>query len=792
MEKTKKETPKDKATGKKKQDNFIDAISASPGNGGKGKSVTIEHGKLLKLNKRLEQAEFLLEMTREIAGFESLSEVLNRLIEITAKELDCERSTLFLNDEQTGELYSRVALGDLEREIRVLNDNGVAGYVFTHEESLTIHDAKADPRHDQSIDEETGFDTKNILSVPVRTMAGQVIGVLQALNKNKGRFTKEDLNLLETLSSQASVTLAGTQQVERIRKKRAQEMEFLDTVATITAEVDLNKLLENVVGEITRMLDADRSTLFINDPKTNELFSRVAGGDGVGEIRLPNHVGIAGSVFTSGETLNIPHAYADLRFNPGFDKKIGYFTQSVLCCPITTKEGEIIGVSQVLNKKGGPFTDEDESRLRAFTTQVAISLENSKLFDDVQNMKNYSDGMLQSMSNGVITLDEEGTIVTCNAAGLKIMSVTEEEIIGLTGKEHFIDKNSWVMDQVEEVLKTQESEITMDAELSFGEEKISANTSVLPLSDPEGKHLGTLIMIEDISSEKRMKSTMSRYMDPGIADQLLAGGDDVLGGQDLVATLLFSDIRGFTTLTEALGAQGTVKLLNDYFTIMVDCISKEEGMLDKFIGDAIMAAFGVPISHDDDEDRAMRAAITMLTSLEDWNTERKKQGQLPVYMGIGLNTDKIVSGNIGSPKRMDFTMIGDGVNLAARLESACKAYSAKLLISEYTVAKLKGTYQIRDVDNIIVKGKTEPVGVFEVLDYHTDDSFPNLMESVNHFKEARKHYRAGSWDKSIKSFKECLKLNPNDALSQTYVDRIAGLKKNPPKNWDGVLTMTSK
>ena len=107
-------------------------------------------------------------------------------------------------------------------------------------------------------------------------------------------------------------------------------------------------------------------------------------------------------------------------------------------------------------------------------------------------------------------------------------------------------------------------------------------------------------------------------------------------------------------------------------------------------------------------------------------------------MGIGLNTDKIVSGNIGSPKRMDFTMIGDGVNLAARLESACKAYSAKLLISEYTVAKLKGTYQIRDVDNIIVKGKTEPVGVYEVLDYHTDDSFPNLMESVNHFQRSTK------------------------------------------------------
>lgn len=297
MGKTKKEDPENKPTDKEKQNNFISTITATQKNGSKGKSVTVEESKLLKLNKRLEQAEFLLAMTREIAGFESLSEVLNRLIEITATELDCERGTLFLNDEQTGELYSRVALGDLEREIRILNDQGVAGYAFTHEESLIIHDASADSRHDSSIDEETGYVTKNILTVPVRTMGGQVIGVLQALNKNKGRFTKEDLTLLETLSSQASVTLAGTQQVERIRKKRAQEMEFLDTVATITAEVDLNKLLHNVVGEITRMLDADRSTLFINDPKTNELFSRVAGGDGVGEIRLPNHVGIAGYRF---------------------------------------------------------------------------------------------------------------------------------------------------------------------------------------------------------------------------------------------------------------------------------------------------------------------------------------------------------------------------------------------------------------------------------------------------------------------------------------------------------------
>ena len=168
------------------------------------------------------------------------------------------------------------------------------------------------------------------------------------------------------------------------------------------------------------MLDAERSTLFLNDEKTNELFSRVAMGDSLGEIRLPNTAGIAGTVFTTGKTVNIPYAYADLRFNPAFDKQTGYFTRSILCVPVINNDGKIIGVTQVLNKRGGTFSDEDVSRLKAFTAQVSISLENAKLFEDVKNIKNYNESMLESMSNAVITTDEDGKIVTCNRAGTKI------------------------------------------------------------------------------------------------------------------------------------------------------------------------------------------------------------------------------------------------------------------------------------------------------------------------------------------------------------------------------------
>ena len=137
-------------------------------------------------------------------------------------------------------------------------------------------------------------------------------------------------------------------------------------------------------------------------------------------------------------------------------------------------------------------------------------------------------------------------------------------------------------------------------------------------------------------------------------------------------------------------------------------------------------------------------------------------------------------------------MIGDGVNLAARLESACKQYNARILISDFTFKKLKGTYRIRYIDDVVVKGKTEPVGVHEVLDYHNDKTFPNLMDVVNHFNEGRKKYKIGDFTSSISSFQECLKANSNDLLSKTYIERCEQLIKEKPTNWDGVWVMKSK
>ncbi len=742
--------------------------------------------------RRLRHVELMLDITRKMAAMDSLDEVLYTLIALTSEEIGAERGTLFLNDEATGELYSRVAQGNVNREIRLLNTSGIAGHVFQSGENLIIHDAYADPRFNRSIDEQTGYVTQSICCVPIRTVKGEIIGVAQALNKVKGRFTRGDARLLEEMTTQGAIALQTAQYIERMNAIRKQELEFLDMVSEMTADIKIGSLLQKVMSEATRMLDAERSTLFLNDEKTDELWSEVGQGLDATQIRLPNHVGIAGAVFTTGRAINIPYAYADLRFNPAFDRKTGFFTRSILCVPVVNQQGKTIGVTQVLNKRTGPFTAEDEQRLKAFTAQVSIALENAKLFADVQAMKNYNESMLESMTNGVITLDEAGKVVTCNAAGHRILRARPGALAQQPAESIFAGPNAWVLERVKRVEETLALETSMDAELRVENEPVSVNLTVMPLRG-ERKALGTMLLIEDISSEKRMKATMSRYMDASIADQLMSTGADLLGGQAITATVLFSDIRGFTTVTERLGAAATVSLLNEYFTLMVECIQQHGGMLDKFIGDAIMAGFGVPVAHEDDEDRAVRAAIGMIRILSEWNDSRTAEGKPPVHIGIGLNTDSLIAGNIGSPKRMDFTMIGDGVNLASRLEGACKTYGTQILVSDHTFHKLRGTYRSRVVDNVIVKGKTQPISVYEILDFHDEKSFPRLPEFLQLYQLAMDQYRGQRFKEAAASFEEARRLRGDDRLCAIYVDRARHYLSAPPApDWDGVWTLTEK
>ncbi|MBK5254523.1 MAG: GAF domain-containing protein [Vicinamibacteria bacterium] len=753
-----------------------------------------------KLAEMLRKTSALLTVSRRLADSLSLDVLLPRMVELISEFLEAERCTVFLYDKDTDELYTKVALG-LTTEIRIPAGAGIAGAVFRSGDPVHIGDAYQDPRFNPDVDRRTGFKTRNILCVPIKHKNDdgvQTVGVAQVLNKRSGDFAAEDLTLLETLNSQAAAAFVNALLHQEIRRARAEEVQLLEVTAAMSTELQLQPLLLKIMETVATILEADRATLFMHDSRARQLWAPVGQGENLSEIRFPDHLGIAGAVFTTGATVNIPDAYADPRFNQAVDKKTGYRTVNILTMPVVNRRGETIAVTQVLNKKGGAFTAIDEKRLRAFSAQASIAMENATLFDEVTRVKNYNESILESMTNGVITVNAMGEIVKANRAALGMVKRKASEVSGHNVSEFFRGPNAWIAASVESVRLSGRAEVAMEASLNLSDDgeaggSASMNLSVVPL--PEGKdgQQGCILMMEDITKEKRLKSTMARYMTKEVADKLLEEGEAALGGKVQRATLLFTDIRGFTSISERIGAQETVKMLNEYFTIMVDIILEKGGILDKYIGDAIMAVFGAPFRGPEDADHAVQTAVEMLRSLREFNAKRMTDGQEAVRMGIGVNTDDVLSGNIGSLKRMDYTVIGDGVNLASRLESANKAYGTELLVSEFTVSELKGSYAMREVDKMRVKGKSQPVGVFEILDHFGERSAARNPTIIELFAEGQRGYRRRDWEGARRRFEGALALNPFDGVARMYRDRCDYFSAHPPApDWDGVWDMKEK
>jgi len=353
---------------------------------------------MMKAGKRLTKADLqsqverlyrCLEVGKAVNSETELDRLLQRVMAETTDLMRADRSSLFLLDKEKGELWSRIAQGMESREIRFPADRGIAGYVATTGERLNIPDAYEDPRFNPEVDKKTGYRTQSILCLPVLNHRREIIGVIQVLNKEEGPFTEEDERILSCVADQVAVALEDAFLVQEMRFNLERTTDLLEVGKSISEVIELDSLLRLIMEKTSHLLKADRSTVFLVDQERKELWSKVAQGLRDQEIRFPMHLGIAGSVATTGETINIPDAYEDPRFNPEVDKKTGYRTQSILTMAMRNKLGEIIGVFQCLNKEGGgAFTREDERLLEALSSQTAIAIENAQLYEDQKKQFN--------------------------------------------------------------------------------------------------------------------------------------------------------------------------------------------------------------------------------------------------------------------------------------------------------------------------------------------------------------------------------------------------------------------
>jgi adenylate cyclase len=303
-------------------------------------------------------------------------------------------------------------------------------------------------------------------------------------------------------------------------------------------------------------------------------------------------------------------------------------------------------------------------------------------------------------------------------------------------------------------------------------------------------HIYTVKFISEFLQKQQIKKQFGTYLSPDLVARLQRQPDLLkLGGESRDLSIMFTDVRGFTTISEHYGedVQGLTSIMNRYMTVMTRAILENHGTLDKYIGDAQMAFWNAPLDNNKHALDAVRTAFQMLKDLETFNEEITREGIPAFGMGLGINTATVVVGNMGSDQRFDYTCLGDGVNLAARLEGQTKPYGVKLIVGPQTAESVGNVYQVVELDLIAVKGKKEPARIYTVLD--VADSAGELLH-----KKFLELYRQGEWDAALnvaKALKRCW----NEELNAYYAmmeERIENLKFEEPREWDGIYRATSK
>lgn len=299
---------------------------------------------------------------------------------------------------------------------------------------------------------------------------------------------------------------------------------------------------------------------------------------------------------------------------------------------------------------------------------------------------------------------------------------------------------------------------------------------------------------QEQQEKKALRGAFAYYVPEKVVQEIMNNPDKLtLGGEERIISVIFTDVAGFTSISEKLTPRELVALLNEYLTAMTDIVLDNNGIIDKYEGDAIMAEFGMPVAYDDHPQAACRTALIMQKKLAQLRKKWKAEGKPEMEARVGINTGEVIVGNMGSETVFDYTVMGDHVNLGSRLEGANKFYNTKIMISEFTYAYVKNDFFTRPLDLIRVKGKNKPIEVFELIAERSESLDRKFLEMLSVYQRGIKAYRAREWNTAVEYFDFCLNLFPDDYPSRLYRKRCIEYKiHEPAADWDGVTTMTSK
>ena len=393
------------------------------------------------------------------------------------------------------------------------------------------------------------------------------------------------------------------------------------------------------------------------------------------------------------------------------DPILNFIQKNGLIGPIVS-DNNLKGIIIVANKESLSgyirFNKEDLRLFESLTKKVSLAYENIKLLDSLKKSTDLVDNIMSSITTGIVKIDLLGEIEYFNSAAQKVFKFDQANIL----KNHYLIvflENQKLISLIEKI--ENEEEVIYENNLKVVDNESNEheiNITISPVFDNGNNYSGAVLAFEDLSDINMIKSTFKKYVSENIVDELLDSGREIkLGGTKSEVCIMFCDIRGFTSMSEKMEPEDVVFLLNNYFQEMIDVVFKNNGTLDKIIGDELMVLYGVPIQSDNDCQKAVNTAIEMFSQLKEFNSKNVKNNLPELNIGVGINYGEVVSGNIGSTRQMNYTVIGDSVNLAARLCSHADKNQIVISDSTYQLLHMKNGFVRKDPIN--VKGKEKEI-----------------------------------------------------------------------------------
>lgn len=536
---------------------------------------------------------------------------------------------------------------------------------------------------------------RNIV-LPQKTSAelDSLKAALGDLSKKMKLFETEHSNLLE---------LAGIGQV-------------------VNSTLELDSVLQIVMDTIIRLTRAERGFLMLRD-EDGEMTTRIARNWEQESIN-PNEFAISRTimdkVIEDGKPVLTTNAQEDPRFGAQ-ESIVAYSLRSILCVPLKVKE-DLIGLIYADNRiRSGIFSENERDLLTAFANQAAVAIDNARLFSSLKNtlaevieLKGLMDNIFASIASGVITADVENMITLCNRAAETILGSAAVDLIGHPLNEVLPTVAEDIAPHLTSLQENDEPVVGLEFSHKLPKRGlVDWRMNLSPLKDANQTTQGVAIVLDDMTERKRLEAQrklFERMVSPAVINQLDPNSLQ-LGGKRVDLTVLFADIRGFTTYSEQISPERLVAVLNRYLAAMAEAVLSQEGTVDKFLGDAVMAWFNAPIPQADHTLRAVKAALLMREAVEALYQELPEDSQLA--FGVGIHYGDAVLGLIGTDRRLEYTAISDSVNTAKRIQE--NSARNQILISKEAYERVQDNVEAKEHASMSVKGKSQPVEVYEVL-----------------------------------------------------------------------------